>query len=105
MVYPSFRAFMEAVVVPRKALDPSQTRFDGETSGSSREVAGRFRHHGKVWKMDVDSRFEPLFIASEEVKKGHDPFVEETTQTTRGTRLALDHSLWTGFRYLYIYED
>jgi hypothetical protein len=98
---------MEAVVIPQRALDPSKVRFDGWSpgSGGNREIAGRFRHQGKVWKMHADTRFEPLFTAYEEIKKGRqDPFVEMTTQGERGTRLVLREDLWTGFRYLYIYE-
>jgi hypothetical protein len=107
MVHPTFAAFMEAVVIPRRALDPSKARFDGWSpgSGGNREIAGRFRHQGKVWKMHADTRFEPLFKAYEEVKRMHkDPFVVTTTQRDRGTRLVLRDDLWTGFKYLYIYS-
>ncbi len=99
---------MEAVVIPRKALDPAKVRFDGwsPNSGGNREIAGRFRHQGKAWKMHSDTRFEPLLIAYAEVKKGRrDPFVEEITQRERGTRLVLRNDLWKGFKYLYIYPD
>ena len=111
MVYDSFKAFMEKLVIPQKKANPNHIRLDGKTSGSTREAAGMFRHHNKVWKVDADTRYEPLLLAYDLMKKGavNDPFVEEATATGKGTCLVLREKVkkllpYSRFKYHYIYE-
>jgi hypothetical protein len=109
MIYQSFVAFMESVVIPQKAANPSHIRLDGETSGGNRTVAGEFRHHSKVWKIHADTRYEPLMLAYSSTIEGRtdDPFKEESTRN--GNCLVLNdivrrRTVNPRFKHLYIYE-
>ena len=109
MTYASFIAFMESVVIPKKAANPNDIRLDGETSGGNRTVAGMFQHHNKVWKVHADTRYEPLMLAYNSIKEGKadDPFMEEPTRN--GNSLILTNSVRglmkkPRFKHLYIYE-
>jgi hypothetical protein len=104
----SFRSFMENVVLPMRAANPSHRRLDGQVSGGNWEVVGLFRQNGKVWKVHADTHYEPLLIAHEAQKGGVDnPFVEQSTR--QGRCLDLLPELRAKRRepqhkYLYIYE-
>jgi hypothetical protein len=109
MIYNSFMAFMDAVVFPRRDANPSQIRLDGQLSGGNREVAGEFRHRGKVWKVHADTRYEPLILAYTALKDGktRDPFSEQRTK--KGTCLVLEDQVRGGMgkargKYIYIYQ-
>jgi hypothetical protein len=57
MIYDRFEQWMGAVVLPRRAANPSDGRLDGKEVGSesSRRSAGQFRYHGRVWTVDEDT--------------------------------------------------
>jgi hypothetical protein len=110
MIHDSFIDFMEKVVLPRKSANPTHLRLDGWTGGGNFDVAGRFRHRGKVWKVHADTRYEPLVIAYNSIKDSMalDPFTEESTKN--GTCLVLDAKLRSQMgranaKYIYIYQD
>jgi hypothetical protein len=111
MVYQNYESFIEEYVIPQHVAHPAHIRLDGKTKGSSLEVAGRFKHHGKVWKVHFDTRYEPLLLAFEAVKHGQvqDPFVEKPTKQNQGICLVLQNSIKakqsTQFKYLFIYLD
>jgi hypothetical protein len=100
----NFLSFMRAEVLPRRAAKPDHIRLDGATTGGSRDVAGRFRHHGLVWVVHEDTHYEPLMIAYAAAEAGADPFVEEDTE--RGRCLTLTAELrarqQSPHKYLYI---
>jgi len=109
MIYDSFVAFMQIVVLPQRAANANHIRLDGETSGGNRTVAAMFRHHNKVWKVHADSGYEPLILAYDSITEGNvaDPFLEESTR--RGNCLVLSDSVRRRmvrprFKHLYIYE-
>jgi hypothetical protein len=108
-VHEDFLSIMENCVLPRKKKHPNDMRLDGELSGSKgTQVAfGFFRHRGRKWKVDMDTRYEPLMLAYSDAVTGKDPFVEETTNGG-GKKLILTHELFaqmkSRFRYLYIYS-
>jgi hypothetical protein len=109
MVHPDFHSFMEKLVLPHKASNPSQLRLDGQTSGSSRAIFGKFRHFGKVWEVHEDTRFEPLIIAFEAMRRGGEPFEMESTSTNKRVCLVLHRKLKhllgsSRFKYLYVYS-
>jgi hypothetical protein len=101
-----FRSFMQIVVLPSKAAQPTAIRLDGARTGGNRTVAGTFRHHGTLWKVHADTHYEPLEIAYKAALEGQDPFVEG--RTSSGKCLALRADLRASQRsrpkYLYIYE-
>ncbi|HEY2783936.1 MAG TPA: hypothetical protein VGJ05_03090 [Fimbriiglobus sp.] len=105
-VHDDFPAFMQAVVLPRRAASPTDIRLDGATAGGSRGVAGRFRHHDRVWVVHEDTHYEPLALAYAAAQAGANPFVEEAT--ARGRCLSLTPELRARQRsphkYLYIYS-
>lgn len=107
MTYGSYAAFVEGVVLPKRAAHPADRRIDGEQSGGNWAVAGIFRYEGREWKVHEDSHYEPLVIAYEAIQGGDPtPFVVEPT--TRGSCLNLKPQLREAMtdrrhKYLYIY--
>jgi hypothetical protein len=106
VVYDDFVSFINAEILPRKAAQPDATRLDGQRTGGSREVVGRFRYDGYAWVVHADSHYEPLEIAYEAHLQGMRPFVQEPTD--RGQSLALAPDLRarqsSAHKYLYIYR-
>lgn len=79
-VFDSFEEFIARVVLPRRAGHPGHVRLDGQPSGSNKEVIGRFRHAGGVWRVHADSHYEPLLLAYRAAtEEGSSPFVIQTT--------------------------
>jgi hypothetical protein len=78
-------------VIPHQAAHPEWERLDGWDREPSRSQKGNpapfahFRHVGKNWKVDADTRFTPLMEAY--MKQDGDPFFEEPTNTNKGTKL------------------
>ncbi len=108
-VFGSFVEFMDAVVLPRRAAHPEHRRLDGQTFGSNREVIGRFRHAGSVWRVNADSHYEPLLLAYDAaVGENSNPFIPQTTRGG-GQSLALREDIQrrrgTPQKNLYIYRD
>ena len=110
LIYDGFLELMESALLADRAANPTHVRLDGAQTGGNWEVAGRFRHHGKVWKVHADTHYEPLMIAYNAVKKNNsfDPFVEQPTQ--HGKCLVLKDPLHHSksvprFKHIYIYED
>jgi hypothetical protein len=102
---------MELVVLPRKRANPAHRRLDGNSSGGNRQIAGMFRHQGKIWKVHADTHYEPLLLAYDFVveKKIDDPFLENNTRIGLGACLVLQDSIQSllskpRFKYLYVYE-
>jgi Endonuclease NucS C-terminal domain len=108
-VYDTFLALMDAELLPLRGANPTHTRLDGNRTGGNREVAGRFRHQGKVWKIHADTHYEPLKLAYDALKTGGaDPFVQ--APTSHGKCLVLQDAvrrLMTDPRskHMYIYEE
>lgn len=106
--YPSFRAFVEQLVLPMQASRPQDKRLDGQPSGGNRDVVATFWHLGRRWKVHADTHFRPLLIAYEALDRGEltDPFTEQPTRS--GTCLDLVPALRTRtqdpHKHLYIYE-
>ena len=110
IIYNSFAELMDSALLPLRAANPTDARLDGAQSGGNREVAGRFRHHDKTWKINADTHYEPLMIAYRAMKKDKtsDPFVEQATQL--GNCLVLKNEFQRSlsdprFKHIYIYED
>src|SRR5262249_53650896 len=86
--------------------NPDHIRLDGERTGGSLEVAGRFRHQGRVWVVHADTHYRPLMLAYAASEQGADPFVEE--DTPRGQCLALTTELraqqQSPHKHLHIYS-
>lgn len=108
MTYDSYAAFVEGVVLPKRAANPNDRRLDGEESGGNWAVAGIFQHEGRRWKVHEDSHYEPLLIAYDAVRRGDpSPFVLEPT--ARGVCLNLKPELRRAMtnqrhKYLYVYS-
>jgi hypothetical protein len=104
----SFVEFVERVVIPRHAVNPSDLRLDGQLTGGNRLVAGTFRHAGREWLVHSDTHYERLMLAHDANRADStDPFVEQ--RTPRGNSLDLTPALRRrasrpGRKYLYIYE-
>jgi hypothetical protein len=105
MTYNSFLELMDKVILPRQAANPDHVRLDGKLGGGNREEAGRFLHHGKLWKIHADTRYEPLKLAYHALKNNSpDPFKESSTDE-EGKRLDLKPTIQrAGARHMYIYE-
>jgi hypothetical protein len=90
-VYDSFADFINSAVIPHQAAHPEWKRLDGWDHDPSKAHEGnqtifaRFRHAGRIWKVDADTRFAPLMDAY--MKQDGDPFFEEPTNTNLGTKL------------------
>jgi hypothetical protein len=76
VIHNSFRDWVAAEILPLQRENPSWHRLDGESSGGTRNVVGRFRHVGRVWVVHGDTRFEPVLRAYEAIATGslQDPF-------------------------------
>ena len=108
MVHASYTDFVEAVVLPRRAKNPTDRRFDGALAGGNWSVAGVFQHHGREWKVHEDSHYEPLLAAYETFHHGiPSPFVEEPTKTLSSLNLRTELRAKLSERkhkYIYIYS-
>lgn len=111
MNHVNFASFMEHVVLPKQAADPTQVRLDGQTSGGNRTPAGFFYHQGMLWRVHADSQFEPLVVAYQALKERPtaDPFFAVPTGSGKRHCLVLTSELQQKlcrprFKHLYIYE-
>lgn len=106
--YPTYRVFVEQVILPMRSANPTDKRLDGQPTGGNRDVVGRFKHQRRLWKVHADTHYEPLLLAYEALVTGEtsDPFV--ATPTSRGYRLDLVPVLQARrlarHRHMYIYE-
>lgn len=97
---------MESAVLPQHAANPKHIRLDGKRTGPNGKVTFRFRHYGKVWKINFDTDYAPLEEAYKHVLKDEtcDRFVEEPTEKrngeSKGTRLKLEQGSTNMFIYL-----
>ena len=82
MVYDSFAQWVEGVAMPLRQANPTWHRLDGRDVDGNREVVGRFRYEGRVWKVHGDTRFDPVMRAYRATRDGKmsDPFVVEQAQ-------------------------
>ncbi|MEA2624389.1 MAG: hypothetical protein QOD06_434 [Candidatus Binatota bacterium] len=107
MVHPSFVTFVERIVLPANAANPTHHRLDGGTRGGNRTVFGKFRHGQRIWKVHADTWYEPLLAAFARAREGADPFIEGWT---RGGTRCLELANVQGLtprppnKHLYIYE-
>lgn len=106
--YPSFREFVEQVILPMQAANAQDKRLDGQPSGGNRDVVGRFWHRGRRWKVHADTHYRQLVAAYEAIRTGEmgDPFVEQPTKHGRCLDLVpqLRVRLNDRNKHLYIYE-
>lgn len=80
MVHDSFAEFMVAIVLSGHQANPEHIRLNGEPTGGDQNAAGYFRHHGRTWKVDADTRYAPLLAAYDHLQQtGEDPFREDHT--------------------------
>ena len=108
-IYDSFNEYVESFLIPRKNENPNQKRLDGRESGGNREILGVFRHQNKVWKVHGDTRYEPILLAYEAMKKSENPFIERATNSGKGNTLVLRDEFQQLLskpkaKHLYIYE-
>jgi len=106
LVHKDFVNLMEMEFLPLHQKNPTHIRIDGQRTGGNYEVAGRFRHSGKTWKVHADTHYDRMMLAYEALKndKSANPFVEESTK--HGRSLVLRSGLRPkGHKYIYIYED
>jgi hypothetical protein len=105
--FPTFAAFVEAVVLPLKSEHPTRRRLDGWPSGGNWEVAGRFWYADALWTVHADTHFEPLLLAYEAASRGEDPFLVEPTDTRRSLNITPSlRARMTNprFKHIYVYE-
>jgi hypothetical protein len=90
-VHASFADFIDSAVIPHQAAHPEWKRLDGWDHDPSKAKKGnqtifaRFRHGGRIWKVNADTEFASLMEAY--MKQDSDPFFEEPTNTNQGTKL------------------
>ena len=100
IIHKTFRDLMESAILPQRSANPDDVRLDGRARGPNGRAGFFFLHHNKVWQINLDTHYEPLKIAYDLFIDGDsDPFVEEPTQTGKGTRLRLRQ----GSKKLFIY--
>ncbi len=78
MIHKTFADWVEAEILP---LDKEQVRLDGRTSGGNRKIFGKFKHAGRNWSVNSDTRVDRVLRAYSEIlsSEGSDPFIEEAT--------------------------
>lgn len=107
MIYNSFVLWVEAQALPLQRSNPTWHRLDGLAGSGNREVVGRFKHEGQIWKVHGDTRFNPVLRAYDAVHKRQvsDPFL--TKQTKGGLCLVLKPELWDTQlpTHFYVYEQ
>lgn len=103
MKYDSFIDFMEKEALRRQAANPDHVRLDGQLSGGNLAEFCQFVHLGRLWRINADTRYEPLKLAYHALKAGSDPFKDAATKN--GRRLDLRPIVQrSGSRHMYIYE-
>ena len=106
--YPSFRAFVEQMILPMQSAHPDDIRLDGQPTGGNREVVGTFWHAGRQWKVHADTHYRPVLIAYGALQAGElsDPFIERPTKSGACLDLVPALRARTGDpdKHLYIYE-
>ncbi len=108
MTYEDFPTFIRSSVLPRQKEKPNDIRLDGELTGGKRRSFGYFCYKGRVWKVDEDTRYEPLLLAFSAAEIGEDPFVVSDTASGKGQCLHLREELRKRQRsrskHMYIYS-
>ena len=100
---------MRQLVLPMHAVNPSHRRLDSPRTEGNWDVLCRFRCKGAVWKVHMDSHFEPLLLAyyAWQFRLGDDVFA--VAEMDSGVRLDIVPEISairpTEHRYLYIYRD
>lgn len=106
----TFEAWRLSVVLPLKLANPSWIRLDGQMNDDeridARNIFGRFRHSGRIWKIHGDTRFAPIERAFDAVQRGEvaDPFVV-VERIGKTAILNLIESLNRKPKYFYAYEQ
>ena len=108
MTYDSFKAWVDAEVLPLQKKNPTWERLDGASTGSNREVVARFRYAGRVWKVHGDTRIAPTLRAYDAVVDGRtqNPFVIKPTKKNVRDCLDLmpDLKAHNKPKHFYVYE-
>ena len=99
-IYNSFISLYENKINLLIKDNPDWSRLDGRNSGGNREVFGKFKYKGKVWKINSDTHIKKLKIAYELFIKGELPFIEKRT---KNNTLTLELKNNEGYKHLYIY--
>ncbi|RYE59364.1 MAG: hypothetical protein EOP48_01130 [Sphingobacteriales bacterium] len=95
--YLPFDKFYDEVIEPLAKDNPGWKRVDGNEANGNRTPVGYFEHDGTIWRVNSDSRFEPLKKARTAFAAGNNPFVRRTNC------LDLVPELATRPKHLYIY--
>lgn len=77
-IYNTFQDLTKSFILPRKNNHPNDKRLDGQPSGGNRNIAGKFKHNGNIWKVHFDTHYKPLMLAYNACKQGKNPFQIET---------------------------
>ena len=98
-IYPDFRALLEREVLPRREAQPRWTRLDGVEGTLPGKTLALFDHHGTVYSISGQSRFDALMAAWDwlESHPGEDALVVQPTKSGRG-KLTLRPELASQFR-------
>lgn len=71
----SFAAFVDDVVLPSWAANPTHERLDGNLTGGNRAMFGSFRYRGRRWNVHADTHYYRLLEARDAQRRGiGDPF-------------------------------
>ena len=109
VIFADFGEMMRQAVLPMHLAAPGNVRLDSPRTDGNWDVLCRFRWRDRVWKVHMDSHYEPLLlayygwhcVAKDEV------FVEAPMKN--GVRLDIVDSVIgirpTQHRYLYLYRD
>jgi len=103
VIHDSFAAWVEAEVLPK---GDSQERLDGLKSGGNRKVFGRFRHQGRVWEVNGDTRIKRVVCAYKAIEAGKfsDPLVLEHSKSRDCLNLVKDIRNPKKPKHFYVYE-
>jgi hypothetical protein len=90
IIHSSFKEWVATEVLPLQKKNPTWHRLDGESTGSNRNVVGRFMYAGRPWGVHGDTRLEPIQRAYDALVNGRvkDPFVIK--RTVKNIRDCLD---------------
>jgi|GEM_PF-1956177 len=111
--YDSFDEFAIAVQAHSQA-HPDWFRLDGRKKGGNQNAWAYFRHGGRKWKVDADTRFKPILMAHEYWSNTKiDPFRLGRTDKRDclvvidavNAELVKSSASYRRYKYLYIFGD
>ena len=78
-IFNNYIDLYESLVKPFIIEHPKWIRLDGATTGGNRDIFGKFKYKGKIWKIHSDSHLKKRSIVYHEFKNDNDPFIESLT--------------------------